>query len=67
MIKINLLPYPEEIKRAKTFNELTIFVGSVFILCLALFFFQRSRVNIVTELQENISELNADIDKLKDV
>src|SRR3990170_6654294 len=67
MIKINLLPYPEEIKKAKANTELAIFFGSIAILCLALFLFQMNKKNILSALRVKISELTVSIDKLKDV
>jgi len=67
MININLLPYPEELKEAKAKSEFVIFFVSVLILCLGLFFFQRSRGSIVARLQGEVSNLNASLDKLKDV
>ena len=67
MIKINLLPYPEELKKAKTNIEFAIFFASVFVLCIALFLWQRREGAIADGLKGEITNLNANIDKLKDV
>ena len=67
MIKINLLPYPEELKKARTNIEFAIFFTSVLVLCLALFLWQRREGAIADGLKGEITNLNANIDKLKDV
>ena len=67
MIKINLLPYPEELKKAKANIEFVIFFASVFVLCVVFFLFQRSKSTFLDSLKGEIANLNANIDRLKDV
>ena len=67
MIKINLLPYPEELKKARANTEISIFFAVLLVICLGLFLFQKSRRAVVNQLMANISEINANVDKLKDV
>ena len=67
MIKINLLAYPEELKKSRANTELSVFFVVVLVLCLVLFLFHKSKRSVVNQLKANISEINTNIDKLKDV
>ena len=67
MIKINLLTYPEELKKSKANTELSVFFAVVLVLCLVLFLFHKSRRSILNQLKVNISQINTNIDNLKDV
>ncbi len=67
MIKINLLPYPEELKKSRANTELSVFFTVVLVLCLVVFLFHKSRRSIVNQLKTDISRINTDIEKLKNV
>jgi len=65
MIRINLLPFRAARKKENIRRQISIFSLSVFLLAIALFYYNSVLANQVTELEENVSNSKVELKRLQ--
>ena len=65
MIRINLLPFRAARKKENIRRQISIFSLSVFLLAIALFYYNSVLANQVTELEENVNNSKIELRKLE--
>ena len=67
MIKINLLPVKEELKKIAIRNNIIVFVLSLIVVILVMVIMQNSIINRKNEVNKNISDIDIEIKRLKKI